>query len=130
MDYRELFRYVVVGAVIGTAIGIVFTSAATPLQVKWLIGDSMRPTSPPNSLLVCVEQDEYEVGDFVSYTTSYSKNGISHRIVQKVEVKGRSDWFQLKGDNNPRVDPWWVAESQVNCRYLGGIHFGIPPKII
>lgn len=84
-------------------------------------GQSMLPTIQPGSFVVIKEQESYEVGDIVGYSTpkesEFQGRNIVHRIMEK-----NSDGFIIKGDNNPRKDPGIVRPDQI----MGEVIFFTP----
>ena len=73
----------------------------------------MFPTIQNHSWCRCSKQDEYVLGDIVSYykNTGEGVTFICHRIVNET-----SGGFITKGDNNEIEDPWPVEKEEVFCK--------------
>lgn len=65
----------------------------------YVLTGSMEPTVPVGSLILIHEQDEYEVGDIVTYAIG-DRTPITHRIIA---VQG--DVIETQGDANNSKDP-------------------------
>jgi len=62
-----------------------------------IITGSMEPAISPGDIVVIHKQDDYEVGDIVTYM---SNSAITHRIVEKT-----ADGYVTQGDANNARDP-------------------------
>jgi len=84
-------------------------------------GQSMLPTIEPGSFVVIKEQESYEVGDIVSYSTEknspFQGRNVVHRIIEE-----RPEGFIFKGDNNPKKDPELVSRDHI----MGEVVFFTP----
>jgi signal peptidase len=75
-------------------------------------GNSMLGTIEPGSFVVLKAKEKYEVGDIVGYSTSidsvFGGRNVVHRIMEE-----KSGGFVIKGDNNPRNDPYIVSQDSI-----------------
>lgn len=69
-------------------------------------GDSMDPTLHENDFIVLRAQDEYRVGDVVTYRIPDGDPGAGHVIVHRLTGGDGGRGFVTQGDNNPEPDPW------------------------
>lgn len=68
------------------------------LEVLIVKSNSMNPIIYKDDIVVIKKQDEYEIGDIISYK-DVQGNTITHRIIEKNE-----DVYCTKGDNNNTKD--------------------------
>lgn len=78
-------------------------------------GQSMFPTILPGSLVITKKAPEYNVDDIVSFRLEEDGRGkiVVHRIID-VTDKG----FAIKGDNNPKKDPGFMAYDEIGGKVL------------
>lgn len=69
-------------------------------------GDSMDPTLQQNDFIVMRAQDEYRIGDVVTYRIPDGDPGAGHAIVHRLIGGDAETGFVTQGDNNPEPDPW------------------------
>lgn len=140
MERREFVACIVVGAVLGFAIGYAISQTCyfavwradvevgiverIPEGKEWRIqcrGVSMLPTIPSSATCVCRKQKDYEVGDIVNVAVTEDTCGVydpvsslvAHRIVAR-----DGNMFLLQGDNNPVPDGWYPRE-RILCKVVG-----------
>lgn len=65
--------------------------------------------------------DEIQVGDIVSYRSSYAEGIIIHRVAF-IGNDNSGTYFILKGDNNPSSDPGKVRCSQIDRKVVAIIY--------
>lgn len=81
-------------------------ATGSEIYLAHLKGDSMKPTSHPNNIGLCISKENYEVGEFVSLN-----KGVSHRIVKMNETH-----VWTKGDNNDYIDQPTKKEG-IRCEH-------------
>jgi signal peptidase len=77
-----------------------------PATYTVVSGDSMDPTLHENDFIVLRAQDEYRVGDVVTYRIPDGDPGAGHVIVHRLIAGDGERGFVTQGDNNPEPDPW------------------------
>jgi signal peptidase I len=82
----------------------------TPVFVE-LTGYSMQPTIENGERRECVQEQEYFIGDVVTF--NIRNQLVSHRIIGKL-----FDKFITKGDNNIIPDLSLVAEADIICKVI------------
>ena len=71
------------------------------------MSNSMSPVIEKGNKIIIKKQNEYEIGDIITYINN-DGNLITHRIIKKYE-----DGFITKGDNNNTEDKEKVRKNQV-----------------
>ncbi len=103
-------------------------SSVFGFRLFYVVTGSMEPTLPVDSLLLVQEQDDYQVGDIITY---YAKDGEiagqpnTHRIIEKNVVDGVVQ-YTTRGDANPIPDPQPVLPEQIigkMCICFGAMEF-------
>ena len=84
-------------------------------------GNSMLPTYASGDLVVVQRAATYHVGDVVAYRVPRGDLGAGLIVIHRMVGIG-SDGFTMRGDNNPSIDPWTPAASNV----LGHAWFSVP----
>ena len=64
---------------------------------------------------------EIQVGDVVSYRSSYAEGIIIHRVIRK-GTDDEGTYFIVKGDNNSAEDPGRIRFSQIERVLIGVIY--------
>ena len=83
-------------------------------------GTSMSPTIEANQLLLCKNDDNYQVGDIVYYKVDGKP--ITHRIIQIHRYVFKNDvlyTYTLRGDNNDSEDLFDVYKENIICKVIG-----------
>ncbi|MBT3985149.1 hypothetical protein HOD38_00250 [archaeon] len=62
-----------------------------------------------------------EIGDIVSYETSWNETLVSHRIVDISEDE-EGTYYTLKGDNNSSEDPGKIRLEQIKYKLIGVLY--------
>jgi len=89
-----------------------------PYSLKMVTSNSMRPTFSTGALVVIVPEENYQVGQVITYQASeYEQDIVTHRIVGKDE-----GGFITKGDANNIKDERIVSENQIK----GKVVFHLP----
>lgn len=78
-----------------------------PVQYVIIDGSSMEPTLSTGDLVLVRRQDEYQVGDVISFRTPIGP--VMHRIVDG----NAADGYIPRGDNNDVTDPWRPTHSDI-----------------
>ena len=84
-------------------------------------GNSMLPTYESGDFLIVKKQNSYAVGDIVVYSIPADDVGAGRRVVHRI-VGGDENGFDMRGDNNPNLDPWSPSQDQI----VGQVWFRIP----
>ena len=74
-------------------------------------GRSMEPTIHDGSLIKCMQENSYNIGDIVAF--SNWKYMISHRIIGEL-----SDKFITKGDGNTIPDFGLISKVSILCKLM------------
>ncbi|MHB9143909.1 MAG: signal peptidase I [Symbiobacteriia bacterium] len=100
------------------------TGAQSGTQWLVVVSNSMWPALKTGDLVAVrpVTAPQLQVGDIITYEDSRDRNVlVTHRIVARDLAAGTAV-FQVKGDNNPVVDPELVRAAQV----VGRVAFHLP----
>jgi len=73
--------------------------AASPVQVSYVVSDSMSPTIATNDGYVLVDTGTVEKGDIITYYSQERGMSVTHRAVEVTE-----DGIVTQGDANPSTD--------------------------
>lgn len=104
------------------------------IKLLIVLSASMGSALPVGSLAVSVPQEEYRVGDIVTFKIPDSTELLTHRIV-KVDSTNGIKTFKTQGDANDVVDDWETASEDIvgkvvlRIPYLGYI-FRLPQIIL
>lgn len=91
-------------------------------RLYYVTTGSMEPTIPTGSLIVVKSQEEYQVGDIITfYSNDSAIYGLpnTHRIMEISTEDGIS--YRTKGDANASVDVLWTAEGDVIGKMVGQV---------
>ena len=77
------------------------------ITILKVMSNSMSPVIEKGNKIIIKKQNEYEIGDIITYINN-DGNLITHRIIKKYE-----DGFITKGDNNNTEDKEKVRKNQV-----------------
>jgi signal peptidase I len=123
---RTALRYAPLALGLALAVGwFLFLRPAQlggPMTYTIVSGHSMDPTLATNDLLALRAQDEYEIGDVVTYRVPVGDPGAGHVIVHRIIGGNGTDGFITQGDNNPRPDLWKPTQEDV----LGRLTVQVP----
>lgn len=73
--------------------------AAAPVQISYVVSDSMSPTIATNDGYVLVDTGTVEAGDIITYYSEEREMSVTHRAVEITE-----DGIVTQGDANPSTD--------------------------
>ena len=77
-----------------------------------IVSGSMSPTIEVNDLVVIYAQDEYEVGDVVTYEGA--TKSVTHRVISKRVDEGTGEiYYETKGDNPINASDGEIHESKI-----------------
>jgi signal peptidase len=123
---RTALRYAPLALGLALAVGwFLFLRPAQlggPMTYTIVSGHSMDPTLATNDFLALRAQDEYKVGDVVTYRVPVGDPGAGHVIVHRIIGGNATDGFVTQGDNNPRPDLWKPKHEDV----LGKLTVQVP----
>lgn len=90
--------------------------AAQYVSIYTITSSSMEPTLEKGERILCIQQDQYNVGDIITYSSEgtphqASHDRITHRIIHETP-KG----YVTQGDNNDNADDYIVDTDQVICK--------------
>lgn len=60
---------------------------------------------------------DVHVGDIVVYNAEWYPEPVIHRVIAQKDINGTM-YFEIKGDNNPTPDPYYVLPSQIRSKVL------------
>jgi len=129
IDWKEVLSYAV--------ILIIVLIASQHLSV--VVSGSMEPTFYRGDIVILQKADFFgiqefdpnniEIGDVVVYDASWYDQPVIHRVINITEING-STMYVIKGDNNKKVDPYYVKADQIQERVVAlGDNLIIIPKI-
>jgi len=101
---------------------IILIGSQRSISKKFFIGGvvsgSMTPAIKPGDLIISWPQNQYEIGDIITFKDPQNPKGtITHRLVAKKE-----NLFQTKGDQNETPDSILISQNQI----LGKVVFKMP----
>ncbi len=116
-NYKDIFLYAI--------LIIVLFTASQHLNV--VVSGSMEPVFYRGDIVI-VEKTNFfgfhefdphdvKVGDIVVYNAVWHNSPVVHRIVNITEINGTT-YYEIKGDNNQRSDPYYVSPEQIQERVL------------
>jgi len=116
-DYKEIASYVI--------ILIIVLILAQHLNV--VVSGSMEPAFYRGDIVAVEKADflgihefnpkDVKVGDIVVYDAAWFDQPVIHRVINITEINGTTVYV-IKGDNNDRVDPYYVTADQIQERVL------------
>ena len=111
---RNVIRFAAVVAVVGWLLLLRPTGLGGPATHVIVSGASMLPTLQDGDFVVTHDRETYQVGDVVAFRVGGKH--VIHRIVGGNGATG----YELKGDNNPAIDPWRPTDSDIagESRYV------------
>lgn len=80
-------------------VGALVAPAAAPVQVSYVVSDSMEPTIATNDGYVLVDAGTVSAGDIITYYSEERGTSVTHRVVDITEAG-----FVTQGDANPSTD--------------------------
>lgn len=91
-------------------------------KVMTVLSGSMEPTIKMGSIVVVKPQENYKIGDIITFTSyNKKKTPITHRIYD-MEVVGGYPVYITKGDANNAPDPKKITKKDI----IGKVIFSIP----
>ncbi len=116
-DFKEIASYIIILAIV--------LIAAQHLNV--VVSGSMEPAFYRGDIVLVEKSDflgihefnpeDVKVGDIVVYDAKWFDQPVIHRVVNITEKDGKT-LYVIKGDNNNRVDPYYVEPSQIQERVV------------
>lgn len=73
--------------------------AAAPVQISYVVSDSMSPTIATNDGYVLVDTGTVQEGDIITYYSEERETAVTHRVIAVTEAG-----FVTQGDANPSTD--------------------------
>jgi signal peptidase I len=104
---RNAVRVAAVVAVVGWLLLFRPTGLGGPATYVIVSGTSMLPALQGGDLVVTHDRATYDVGDVVAFQVA--GRHVIHRIVGGNGATG----YELKGDNNPAIDPWRPTDADI-----------------
>ena len=92
-----------------------------------IVSKSMVPTINVNDAVVIkrIDNDDYKVGDVITFDSSlvnYNGVAVTHRIIEKEQLRSNESLYTTKGDNNHNKDSSLVETKDI----YGKVLFKIP----
>lgn len=84
---------------------------------------SMEPALQTGSIVITKKQNIYNIGDIVTFNVAFSKDTVTHRIVDTKKDVSENVYFVVKGDANPAADPDPVAPTNIKGEFVFTIPF-------
>ncbi len=105
---------------------LISTKFTFPGGFKTLVvrSGSMEPAIKLGSLVLIKQEQQYRVGDVITYVISNGKESITHRITEVKSENGKNSYI-TKGDANKGTDSGQVSESEIigkvnyHLKYIG-----------
>lgn len=88
------------------------TDLGGPATYIVVSGDSMEPVLSDGDLVVLQEQDEYVIGDIVTFPVPQGEIGAGTLVIHRI-VDTEGEAFVPQGDNRDRVDEWRPTADEV-----------------
>ena len=115
-------------------------SLGGPANYTVIHGNSMWPLYHDGDLIVTRQQSTYRVGDVVAYRVPKGEIGAGQLVIHRIVGGSPTTGLDLKGDNNPSVDPWhpkladvagstWVQIPRFG-RLLVALHQPLVPALV
>jgi signal peptidase len=98
------------------------TGLGGPATYITVTGASMEPTLHTGDLVVLRSDDDYAVGDVVTYRIPQGEVGAGDAVIHRIVDRNRDGAFVTRGDNRSGVDPWTPVAADV----LGREWFTVP----
>ena len=104
---RNVVRFAAVVAVVGWI--LVFRPAGLGGPATYVIvsGRSMQPTLQGGDLVVTHDRENYQVGDVVAFRLD------GQYVIHRIVGGNAADGYEMKGDNNPAIDPWRPTAADI-----------------
>jgi len=99
-----------------------FVQSLLSLKLLVVLSASMGGALPVGSLALAVPQEEYFVGDIVTFEIPGSGELLTHRIESVKETTGGGRVYKTRGDANNVADDWELTDEDI----LGKIIFHLP----
>ena len=80
-------------------VALLIAPAASPVQISYVVSDSMSPTIGTNDGYILVDTGAVEEGDIITYYSEERGTAVTHRAVEVSE-----DGIVTQGDANPSTD--------------------------
>lgn len=118
----KIIKVIFWAAITFAAVFIIFTSLNLfGYQMFVVKSGSMEPKIHTGSVVIGHKEDNYKVGDVITFKGSNSKDTVTHRIVE-VDNNANGTTYQVKGDANETPDPSLVMGNNI----VGKVKFTIP----
>ncbi len=110
------FKYITILAIIiiilASSFIIISNKKKIPIKYFVIKSGSMQTTLNVGDIIIIIKQDDYDVGDIITYNFHY-KYYITHRIIEKKEKD-----FITKGDNNTCEDEEYVKLENIEGKVI------------
>ena len=116
-SYRKIFRGVLIGIVVITAVIIIITNMW--LAVLQIDGSSMYPTLQPDQIVIAVRSDKPEKKDIIAFTYKYKIH-----VKRVIAVSGET--VDITGDGDVSVNGSALYEPYVKNPSLGNCEIDFP----
>lgn len=128
-DWKEVASYAI--------ILIIVLIASQHLSV--VVSGSMEPVFYRGDIVVLEKTDflgihefnpeDVKVGDVVVYDAKWYDQPVIHRVINITDINGTT-MYVIKGDNNDKPDPYYVAPDQIKEKVVSiGDNLVVIPKI-
>jgi signal peptidase len=84
-----------------------------PYTMIVIHGNSMLPTYHTNDMVVLQSQRQYHNGEIAAYHVPKGQLGAGDTVIHRIVGGDGTSGFNLKGDNNPSVDPWHPPQADM-----------------
>lgn len=112
---KEFIAIFLIGIVLFVSFMQIVVEDVFGIYVRITNGTSMLPKYGKSSIVLCLRQRDYDVGDVIVFKFNETKT-IFHRVVSKNHV-----YYVTKGDNVPIADGP-VAPEKVICKVVWHIN--------
>ncbi len=104
---RNVLRFAAGVAAVGWLVLFRPVGLGGPATYVIVSGTSMQPTLQGGDLVVTHDRDSYQVGDVVAFRLG------GRHVIHRIVGGNGADGYELKGDNNPAIDPWRPTDSDI-----------------
>jgi len=91
-------------------------------KVKIVLSGSMEPTIRTGSIVIVKPDDDYKIGDVVTFQKRIDKDPTTHRI-EEIRIIGGNPQYITKGDANNAVDRGEIQKEDIVGKVLSSIPY-------
>ena len=104
---RNVLRFAAFVATVGWILLFRPAGLGGPATYVIVSGRSMQPTLQGGDLVVTHDRATYRVGDVVAFRLD------GQYVIHRIVGGNGSEGYEMKGDNNPAIDPWRPTAADI-----------------